>query len=468
MNETDSQSPDDNRTNKPDTFTLTRHIPVERGYDLVVAGGGPAGTAAAICAARLGGRVLLVEATGCLGGMGTAGLVAHWANLTDEVRPIIGGLMAELVDKLLAQGALRGRFTQEGDLHAGGFNPEAHKVLLDDLCAAAGVEVRFFTRVIDAEVESEGKQIQGVVLQNVEGYRYVEATTFVDATGDAVLADLCGAVCLEAGRDTPSIMPPTLCAILTGIDFEQDLRRDKAKQVEQAIADGFFSQPDRHVPGVFQTGTSSAILNAGHVFGMNALDCRSLSAGIAQGRKLAAEYTAFYHQYMPGCEDIQIAATAALMGVRESRRIVGEYQLCREDHAQRRHFPDQIAIYFKQTDIHVYDTSSEEYERFRQQHGSRLQPGENYGLPYGILVPQGWCNLWVAGRCNSSDLEVNGAIRDQPACTMMGQAAGTAAMQSASTGQPAHDLDTAQLVTTLREAGARLPQSSLSKTMTRS
>ncbi len=97
----------------------------------------------------------------------------------------------------------------------------------------------------------------------------------------------------------------------------------------------------------------------------------------------------------------------------------------------------------------------------------RLKRGENYGIPYGILVPKGWANLWVAGRCTSSDIKVNGAIRDQPACSMMGQAAGTAAVQSIHTGQPADDLDTAQLVLTLRKAGANLPQQSLSKTMTR-
>lgn len=98
----------------------------------------------------------------------------------------------------------------------------------------------------------------------------------------------------------------------------------------------------------------------------------------------------------------------------------------------------------------------------------RLKRGESYGLPYGMLVPKGWQNLWVAGRCNSSDIEVHGAIRDQPACYMMGQAAGTAAVRSLRTGQPANDLDTEQLVKSLREAGAILPQKSLSKKMTRS
>jgi hypothetical protein len=327
--------------------------------------------------------------------------------------------------------------------------------------------VRFFTRVIDAEVDRKQGKLEGVIVHNVEGYRFVEAGAFIDATGDAVLSDLCGAACREAGRDTPNIMPPTLCSYQAGIDFGRSPQGHEDKAVLEAIEDGFFSQPDRHVPGLFRTGKTMAILNAGHVFGMNALNCRSLSDGMVRGRKLAREYVEFYRQYVPGCENMEFTATAALMGVRESRRIVGEYELRYDDYRARRHFPDQIAIYCKQVDVHVYDTSDEEYQRYLEHFETRLKPGENYGLPYGMLVPRGWQNLWVPGRCNSSEVEVHGAIRDQPACYMMGQAAGTAAVQSLRTGQAANDLDTEELVQTLRKVGANLPQEQTSKRMTR-
>lgn len=105
------------------------------------------------------------------------------------------------------------------------------------------------------------------------------------------------------------------------------------------------------------------------------------------------------------------------------------------------------------------------YEEFNKL--DRPKKGENYSIPYGVLVPKGWTNLWVAGRCVSTDLKVHGAIRDQPSCSMMGQAAGTAAVQSIRTGQPAHELNTEQLVLTLRKAAANLPQTELSKMMTR-
>jgi len=117
----------------------------------------------------------------------------------------------------------------------------------------------------------------------------------------------------------------------------------------------------------------------------------------------------------------------------------------------------------------VYDDSEAEYQRYYREYTQtgRLKPGECYGIPYSILVPKGWQNLWVAGRCNSSDVRVHGSIRVQPAASMMGQAVGTAAVQSLATGQPACALDTAALVETLRRTGAYLPQEKLSRQMTR-
>jgi hypothetical protein len=456
------------------TYRLTREIPVEGGFDLVVAGGGPAGTAAAICAARLGAKVVLLEATGSLGGMGTSALVSFWYSLTDGIRSVVGGLILEVVQALCRDNAASpnalANFKKGTPVGAIGFQPEMLKLLLDKMCHDAGVEVRFFTRVVEADADSQQRRVRGVITSNVEGLRYLRAKTFIDATGDAILADLCGAAVRAAGRDTPKIMPPTLCAALSDIDFDKFSKKNQQAMVEQAIADGFFSQADRHVPGVIRNGPgNTAMMNAGHLFHTNALKTRSLSDAMMRGRQIVQEYAAFYRKYMPGCENMQVVATGTLLGVRESRRIVGEYELNHTDFKARRHFPDQIAVYCKAIDIHVYDLSPEEYKRYHEEYTKLDNPkrGESYGLPYGILVPKGWTNLWVAGRCNSSDVKVNGAIRDQPACSMMGQAAGTAAVQSLRTGQPACGLDTAKLVETLRASNAYLPQTGLTKTMTR-
>ncbi len=455
------------------TYHLSREIPIDPPYDLVVAGAGPAGSAAAICAARLGARVLLVEATGCLGGMGTSGLVTAFDPMANGERMLVGGFMRELVETMYARDFLMpGIDPNTWRKHYHKWTPfkvEGLKLLLDEMAMAAGVEVRFFTRVIDADVNADHTVVNGVVLNNVEGYRYVPARTFVDATGDAVLADLCGAPCREAGRDTENIMPSTLCSLFTGIDWDRFDKQGKQARLEQAIADGHFTQPDRHLPGMSKVGHTIGYLNGGHLFNLDALRCRSLSDGMMLGRKIAKEYASFYREYVPGCEEIEHVTTAALMGVRESRRITGEYELSLDDYMARRQFPDQIGLFNKFVDIHPYDCSDEEWERFQSQAFDtlRLKEGESFGMPYGIIVPQEWANLWVAGRCASSDVQVQGSIRVMPAAAMMGEAAGTAAVQAMDTGQSACDLNTAQLVTTLRDRGGYLPQETLSEEMSR-
>jgi hypothetical protein len=346
-------------------------------------------------------------------------------------------------------------------------NVEGYKLILDEFATKAGVDIRFFTRVIDVDADVRAGEVQGVILSNIEGYRYVPAKAFVDATGDAVLSALCGAVCREAGRDTPGIMPPSLCSMVASVDW--DRFKDQQKMVEKAIDDGFFSVPDRHVPGLFRTGQKIGLLNAPHVFNLNALRCKSLSDGLMQGRRLAQEYIAFYRKYVPGCENLEHVTTADLMGVRESRRILGEYEMTADDFLSRREFPDAIGVYSYPMDPHPYDNSKAEYERYHTEftRTGKLKVGEFYGLPYGILVPKGWKNLWAAGRCVSTDVRVNSAIRVQPAAFMMGQAAGTAAVQSIRTRQPAAQIDTEVLVATLRKAGAYLPQTKTSKVLTR-
>jgi hypothetical protein len=279
----------------------------------------------------------------------------------------------------------------------------------------------------------------------------------VDATGDAVLADLCGVACREAGRDTKRIMPATLTSLFAGIDWAHF--GNQYEWIKKALDDGHFTQHDRHLPGMSRVGCSAGYLNGGHIYNLDALRCRSLSEGMMLGRRLAQEYLSFYRKYVPGCEGIEHVTTAALMGVRESRRIVGEYELTFADYLARRQFPDQIGLFNKAVDIHPYDTSAEEYARFAQEYekAGRIGPGECFGIPYRILVPRGFDNLWVAGRCASSDVEAHGSIRVQPAAAMMGQAAGTAVVLALRTGKAARTLDTAALVDTLREHGAYLP-----------
>jgi hypothetical protein len=456
----------------PRTFRLVRDIPVQGGYDVVVAGGGPAGSAAAIAAARLGAKVLLVEEMGWLGGVATSGLIPYMPPLSNHEEVFVGGIYREIVEQLQRRGAIQPgvrALTESAFRQWIGYHPEGLKMVLDDSVMAAGIEVCFFTRLIDADVEAETKTVRGVVVSNVEGYRVIRAKRFIDATGDGILSHLCGVKCREAGKDTEGIMPATLASLFSGIDYNTFQYSGQTEGLEKALAAAHFSQPDPHLPGMMRIGESIACLNAGHLFGLDALRCKDLTNGAMLGRKLAHEYLEFYRKYVPGCENIEHVATAPKIGIRESRRVVGEYELNVRDYLGWRQFPDQIAVFNYPIDIHAYDLSNEERERFEgEYYAKRDRRGKVFGLPYGILVPRGWKNLWSAGRCCSSDVKVHGAIRVQACCSMMGQAAGTAAVQSVSTGQTADQLDTAELVKTLRANEAYLPQTELSVEMTRS
>ncbi|GHV41937.1 hypothetical protein AGMMS49546_19000 [Spirochaetia bacterium] len=458
-----------------ETYTLTRNIPVGNEYDLVVAGGGPGGVTAAICAARLGLKVLLVEAAGCLGGMGTSGLVCAFDPMADGEKMLVGGFIRELVETLYKRGFLKPDIDPDTWRKMfykwTPFSAEGLKIVLDELAVKAGVEVRFFTRVIDAD--TEGKKVRGIILSSIEGYEYIRAKTFIDGTGDAVLSQLCGAPYREAGIDTEHIMPSTLAALFSNVDWSKpapDFQTPQGvKLIEEDYAAGDFIQCDRLFVGISQVGNTVGYLNGGHIFNLKAAKVKDLTEGMMLGRKIARDNEGFLKKHSPNCANIELTATASLMGVRESRRILGEYELNFDDYMARRQFPDQIGVYSKYVDIHPLDCSREEYDRFIREAftSARMNPGEYFGIPYSILVPRGWENLWVAGRCNSSDVMVHGSIRVMPAASMMGQAAGTAAAQSVKTGQPACDLNTRQLIETLRNAGAYLPQKELSEKMTR-
>ncbi|MEN6537140.1 MAG: FAD-dependent oxidoreductase, partial [Bryobacteraceae bacterium] len=299
-------------------YRLVRDVPIEEGYDVVVAGGGPAGAAAAISAARLGAKVMVIESTGCLGGMATSGMMMSFCPVADGERCLTGGLMRELIETLYTRGFLKPGIDPEAwRKRFGGwipFNAEGLKLLLDELAANSGVNVRFFTNLIDVDADARSGEVRGIVAHNIEGYHYIRSRTYIDGTGNGVLAKLCGAVCREAGRDTRGIMPPTLISLCSGIDWSRMGNQQEALQ--RAGKDGFFREYDQHMPGMQQIGQHIGLLNAGHIFNLDALREKSMTDGMMAGRRLAQEFIAFYRKYVPGCEELEHVTTAPLMGLR--------------------------------------------------------------------------------------------------------------------------------------------------------
>lgn len=415
--------------------------------DVFVAGGGAAGVAAAIAAARCGKTVLLAEATGALGGLGTSGMVPAFAPFDNGVDVLAAGIGFEVRQAVSKEVPLGTYWTP--------INTEELKREYDRLLLEAGVQLSLFTTVYDVQVTA-GK-VDAVILGSKSGLFAVKAKVYIDCTGDG---DLCafGGGRFEIGDENGEVMPQTLCSLWANVEGERNEEIPQNAFIEQAFRDGVLSVEDRHLPGVFhhpQSGIGGG--NIGHTFGIDPLDETSLTKAMVQGRRMMPEYEAYYRTYMQGYEQMTLCATASILGVRESRRITCDYMLGIGDFARRAVFEDEIGRYSYPVDIHVMNTDADEYDRYEQEYASlRYQDGESYGIPYRSLIPVSFSNVLVAGRCIGTDRQMQASVRVMPGCFITGQAAGCAAALACAT-EDVRAVDIPALHRALKKLGAFLP-----------
>ena len=434
-----------------DHVAFHRRIPVRHTADVFVAGGGPAGVAAAVAAARQGARVFLAERNTCLGGMGTAGMLPVFMTFTDGVHMLAGGVGADVLQRLKASGGT-------GPASGLTIRAEVLKRVYDDLLLDAKVQFLFQTNLI--AVESQAGSVSAVVLAGKSGLFAVQARMFLDCTGDGDLAAWVGAP-FEKGDEHGNLMAGTLCSLWSDIDWSAVTgrgRQSDESRLEDAFRDHVFSLPDRHLPGMFRVGRHTGGGNIGHVFGLDGTDERSITQGLIAARKSLLEYQRYYQKYLPGFAEMELVATAAQLGVRESRRIMGEYVLSLEDFKSRATFPDEIGRYSYPVDIHAAKPDLASYHRYAKDfHELRYGKGESYGIPYRSLVPQKLRNVLVAGRCISADRYVQSSIRVMPGCFITGQAIGVAAAIAVKQGCDARHVPLPELHRRLKAMGAYLP-----------
>jgi hypothetical protein len=438
-----------------------REIPLDDSWDVIVVGGGPAGCAAATAAAREGARTLLVEATGALGGMGTSGLVPALAPYSDGETLVYQGLARRVLEK--ARAAVP--HEPEDKTHWVAINPESLKRLYDDLVTEAGAKVMFMTAL--AAVESSEGDVDALVVANKAGLSALKAKVYVDCTGDADLAVWAGAEYEQGEGGSGELQPATLCFILSNVDdyaFQHLLARDRGRKdpVLEMIKSGRY--PDIVDPHFCRNliGPSTVGFNSGHLWDVDNTDPMSISGALMRGRQVAESFRRGLAEFAPETfGNAFLATTGSLMGIRETRRIVGDYCLTLKDYQARAGFPDEIARNNYWIDIHTakgevarsVDQPDHVKDRFE-----KYGPGESHGIPYRCLRPKGLRNVLVAGRSISCDRPVQGAVRVMPCCLAMGEAAGlAAAMAGGAEARDVHAVDTDQLRAKLREYGAYLP-----------
>ena len=413
--------------------------------DVFMAGGGAAGVAAAVAAARMGKQVFLAEASGCFGGLGTSGLVPAFAPFDDGVNILSDGIGYEIRQKLKNAVALRNWTT---------LDTEELKRVYDDIITQVGVKFSFFTTVYDVIVKDGS--IEGVILGSKSGLFAVKAKIYIDCTGDG---DLCafGGAEYEKGDPNGAVMPPTLCSIWSGIDKDK-CNEPWNEHVEQAYKDGVLSYEDRHIPGFFHGNDGISGGNIGHIFDVDPTDEAELTDGMLWGRKSMVEFENYFKNYFSGYNNLRLVSTASTLGVRESRRIKCDYILNVDDFINRSVFEDEIGRYCYPVDIHVMSIDKEEYERFSKEYRTslRYKNGESYGIPYRCLIPVSFKNALVAGRCIGTDRQMQASIRVMPGCFITGQAAGTAAALACEK-QDVRKISIKELQQSLVKGGAYLP-----------
>ena len=433
------------------------NIPVLLSADVCVCGGGPAGTAAAVTAARNGLKVVLIEQGIVLGGLQTQGLVypAMASRITDSDTPYITDL-----NKRFAMHGINVNFSEEPQYNNGGiareYTPELLAFIYDELCADYKVDILYETTLVGANVQ--GGKISEVIVHTVEGLRKINAKIFIDTTGDAALSRFSGVQSVRGSDVTGRNQKMSLRFEMGGVE-EMRVYKFFVKKLKDGWCESkppeFEFAKTTHTEKFYYEGIQRGEVTKDDVAyiqaftivgkpGTLSMNCPEMSPyiyastsaldrskAIQQGRIMIRRLANFFRKNIPGFKNAYISREASMLGVRESWRIKGKYCMTKNDYFNAQKFPDAVCRSAYPIDIHD--------ESLQLTH--KLGDGEFYEVPFRSLITNEISNLMVAGRCISTDFPAQAAVRIQPTCMSMGEATGIAAAYGLKNNIPVNEIN---------------------------
>ncbi|WP_326539763.1 FAD-dependent oxidoreductase [Pseudorhodoferax sp.] len=451
------------------TKTITepaRELPVLLETDVIVVGGGTTGPLAAISAARQGRRVVLIERFGSLGGNLTLGLN------TKPSGALVGGLPLELWNLARQVGGAGDDYmavVKTGGVKiASPCDPETMKILLTRLCADAGVQILFET-VVSTPVKA-GAAVTGVIVENKAGRQFIGGQVVIDCSADADVATRAGAPFVMGGGGEGQVMQPvSMYFTMDRVDLVR--LADWARTTDDVPARAIPDTVEGLAYGLWLTGFNRSLkqwqrdtgvelqrdnitlktadgrmyVNATRVVGVDVFSPVAFTNAVLECYRQIEGVARYLRERIPGFENARIEQIAPVLGVRETRHVVGEYTLSGPDALEGHHFEDSIAADVSALDIHDPKGADVDFQGLRP-----------YEIPYRCLVPKGVEQLLVAGRCISADHAAHARSRNMPACMATGQAAGIAAAVAVEKGVTVRQVPVAEVQARLRRLGMPL------------
>lgn len=410
-----------------------RKVKIAYKVDVLVAGAGPAGVSAAICAAREGAETMLIEQTGDVGGIATAGLMSHWTGDTE------GGFYEELL------------------IRSGGktINPEELKTLLLQMLDEAGVKLQLYTFACEPVIEEN--VIKGIITESKSGREAIMAGIVIDATGDGDIAARAGVPYVK-GRETDGLMQPaTIMFKVAGVDMERAVFAGGFEETFDIPGGDLQTLGKKHLPPpaghvlLYRTTLPGVVTcNMTNSIGIDGTDVRDLTRASYECRSQMNTIVEFLRKYIPGYENCYLISSASLVGIRETRHFKGEADITEQDILKARVFEDW-AVTKASFNFDVHNMTGNGLDATGCQ--KEFKQTKGYTIPYGCFVPLQTDNLFLAGRNISGTHIAHSNFRVMPICANMGQSVGVAAAMCVKENVKPRELQVKNLQKRLLELG---------------